>query len=55
MISGGLIVSNIRIGRGKKGSSFWLQTLTTIGKEYLNSELKLCRIKLAKYVDVREY
>ena len=38
MFSGGLIVSNTSIGRGKKGSKFWMQTLTTIGnvKELMN-------------------
>jgi len=35
-------VSNTSLGRGKKGSKFWIQTLTTVGEEYLNSELKLC-------------
>jgi hypothetical protein len=34
-------MSNTSIGRGSKGSKFWIQTLTTLGVEYLNSAINL--------------
>lgn len=33
-------MSNTSIGRGEKGSKFWIQTLVTIGQEYLLNEIK---------------
>jgi len=33
-------MSNTSIGRGEKGSKFWIQTLVSIGEEYLLNEIK---------------
>ncbi len=34
-------MSNTSIGRGEKGSKFWMQTLVTVGKEFFENQIKL--------------